>query len=166
MTPYDDEPTSDRAPLEPSDDLLCWMDDRMRTIWLDFASLRAEPERPEEGGSLLVDVVSVVDHMRRGSRPGFTVWIALEEALSWWTEELQILTHGAPELDVLGLDLEDPDPLRTALTRFVHILDHTDQVTAGEAFQQAVRGWVTTMSNHYNKGDAWPPPPEVPRWTQ
>ena len=31
----------------------------------------------DEGGTWLLDLVSAVDHLRRGYRPGFTVWEAL-----------------------------------------------------------------------------------------
>ena len=162
MTARDDEPNARPAPHGPSDDLLRWIDDRGWVSWLDTATDQAgsgtkpHPEPLEEGGSQLLDVVSVVDHMRRGVRPGFTVWIAIEEALRWWVDEHQASVNGAPDND--DLDLEDPDPLRTALVRFVDILDVSDQLVAGEALQQAVRRWVTTMSDHYNKGHAWPQP--------
>jgi hypothetical protein len=166
MTPPDNEIVSGTAPSDGSEQLLSWIDERERTVWLGSARERAEPERLENGGSLLVDVASVVDHMRSGVRPGLTVWIAVEEALKWWTEEAQTLDHGVPRADDLDFHLEDPDPLRTALVRFVDAIDDTDQLTAGEAFQQAIRRWVTTMSDHYNKGCPWPPPLGVQRWTQ
>ena len=34
----------------------------------------------DEGGTWLLDLVAAVDHLRRGHRPGITVWEALEEA--------------------------------------------------------------------------------------
>jgi hypothetical protein len=37
----------------------------------------------DEGGTWLLDLVSAVDHLRRGYRPGFTVWDALAEAIEW-----------------------------------------------------------------------------------
>ena len=37
----------------------------------------------DEGGTWLLDLVSAVDHLRRGYRPGFTVWDALAEAIDW-----------------------------------------------------------------------------------
>jgi hypothetical protein len=157
-----DEPIPNSVPPEPQDDLVRWIDDRGWVAWLDVVADQAgtdtkpRPEMLEEGGSLWLDVTSVVDHMRRGVRPGFTVWIALEEALRWWVDEHQAAVDGAPDAD--DLDLEDPDPLRTALVRLIDILDETDQLNAAEALQQAVRRWVTTMSDHYNKGYPWPQP--------
>lgn len=162
MTSHNNEPNPGTAPLQPSDDLLYWIDDRGWISWLDAATdgvgsdSKPQPEMLETGGSLLLDVVSVVDHMRRGVRPGFTVWVAIEEALRWWVDEHQASTDGAPDPD--DLDLEDPDPLRTALVRLIDILDVNDRLITGEALQQAVRRWVATMSDHYNKGHAWPPP--------
>src|SRR5688572_19834970 len=102
MTPDDDEPAPSAAALEPSDDLLHWIDDRGWINWLDAATAQGGPDtkpQPEpltEGGPLLLDVVSVVDHMRRGVRPGFTVWIAIEEALRWWIDEHHASAEGAP----------------------------------------------------------------------
>ena len=37
----------------------------------------------DEGGTWLLDLVSAVDHLRRGYRPGFTVWDALADAIEW-----------------------------------------------------------------------------------
>ena len=37
----------------------------------------------DEGGTWLLDLVSAVDHLRRGYRPGFTVWDALAVAIEW-----------------------------------------------------------------------------------
>ena len=40
-----------------------------------------DAESLDEGGTWLLDLVSAVDHLRRGYRPGFTVWDALAEAI-------------------------------------------------------------------------------------
>lgn len=42
-------------------------------------------ESLEEAGTWLLDLVAAVDHLRRGIRPGITVWDAIEEALRWHT---------------------------------------------------------------------------------
>ena len=42
-------------------------------------------ESLDEGGTWLCDLVAAVDHLRRGLRPGITVWDAIEEALRWHT---------------------------------------------------------------------------------
>ncbi len=49
----------------------------------DALSARRHDEEPlDEGGTWLLDLVSAVDHLRRGYRPGLTVWDALVEARS------------------------------------------------------------------------------------
>ena len=39
-----------------------------------------DAEPLDQGGTWLLDLVSAVDHLRRGYRPGLTVWDALAEA--------------------------------------------------------------------------------------
>ena len=97
-----------------------------------------------EGGTWLLDVVAAVDHLRRGHRPGFTVWGALEEALRW----------SQPTSDDAAWD--SPDPLADSLGRFVETPG-----SAAERLQAAVRRWVTAMAERYNNGHHWPHP--VPR---
>lgn len=95
-----------------------------------------------EGGTWLLDLVSAVDHLRRGHRPGFTVWDALEEALRWTLPA--------------GDDAESwnsPDPLKDALRRFLD-----DPAPASERVQTAVRRWVAAMADRYNDGHHWPHP--------
>jgi len=100
-----------------------------------------------EGGTWLLDLVAAVDHLRRGIRPRITVWDAIEEALRWHTPS----TGGH---DPAEPDWDDPDPLRSALTRF---LDHTTGPTSGDA-QVALRRWIVAMAARYNDGRHWPHP--------
>ena len=99
-----------------------------------------------EGGTWLLDVVAAVDHLRRGHRPGFTVWDALEEALRWTQ----------PPGDDEEALWDSPDPLADSLGRFLETPG-----PAAERLQAAVRRWVTAMAEHYNNGHHWPHP--VPR---
>ena len=101
------------------------------------------------GGTWLLDLVAAVDHLRRGIRPGITVWDAIEEALRWHASSSS--THGPFEQR-----WDDPDPLRGTLARF---LDHAEPASV-EA-QIAVRRWVLAMAARYNDGQHWPHP--VPR---
>ena len=101
----------------------------------------------EEGGTWLLDLVAAVDHLRRGIRPGVTVWDAIEEALRWHTPS----TDG---LDLPEPNWDDPDPLRGTLTRF---LDHATGPANVEA-QVAVRHWILAMAARYNDGHHWPHP--------
>lgn len=97
-------------------------------------------EPPEDGGTWLLDLVAAVDHLRRGLRPGLTVWDAIDEALRL----------GEPDWDA-------PDPLRGTLTR---LLDRTAGPLDVE-IQAAVRRWVLAAADRYNNGHHWPHP--VPR---
>lgn len=93
-------------------------------------------ESAADGGTWLLDLAAV-DHLRRGIRPGLTVWDALEEALR--------------TSDPIW---EDPDPLRSTLTDFL-------ARTTGPAdvdLQGAVRGWVLAAAARYNDGHHWPIP--------
>jgi hypothetical protein len=96
-----------------------------------------------EGGTWLLDVVAAVDHLRRGHRPGLTVWDALEEAIRWTVSE----HDDDPVWDA-------PDPLAVALRQ---LLDRTDAPVA-DRMQTAVRRWVLAMAGRYNNGQHWPHP--------
>jgi hypothetical protein len=91
----------------------------------------------EEGGTWLLDLVAAVDHLRRGQRPGLTVWDAIDEALR----------TGEPDWD-------DPDPLRSTLTT---LLERTTGPVEVE-IQAAVRWWVLAAADRYNNGQHWPHP--------
>lgn len=107
-------------------------------------------ESLEAGGTWLLDLVAAVDHLRRGIRPGITVWDAIEEALRWNTPA----TEGSDPVEPAW---DDPDPLRGSLARF---LNHSTGPASVEA-QIAVRRWVLAMAARYNDGYHWPHP--VPR---
>ena len=105
------------------------------------------PEPLDEGGTWLLDLVSAVDHLRRGYRPGFTVWDALDEAIDCGAATTA--EHGSPTRDPDGAPMSRP-------------ADH-------DAMQRAVRVWVLVMADRYNAGCYWPhptprrsyPPPQV-----
>src|SRR5689334_2525777 len=104
--------------------------------------LTAIPTEPlDDGGAWLLDLVAAVDHLRRGIRPGITVWDALDEALRWTTED----ADDAPDAhDPLAVDLAE------ALAR-------SDE-DAATTIQTAIRRWVLTMADRYNDGHHWPHP--------
>ncbi len=95
-----------------------------------------EPEPLDEGGTWLLDLVSAVDHLRRGYRPGFTVWDALAEAIEWAAPTTA--QDGSRPGDFGGVLIARP-------------ADH-------EALQRAVRVWVVEMADRYNRGHHWPHP--------
>jgi hypothetical protein len=90
----------------------------------------------DEGGTWLLDLVSAVDHLRRGYRPGFTVWDALADAIEW----------AAPTTTEDG---QRPRDLGGVLT--ARPANH-------EALQRAIRVWVLAMADRYNSGYDWPHP--------
>lgn len=94
-------------------------------------------EPTEDGGTWLLDLVAAVDHLRRGLRPGLTVWDAIDEALR----------TGEPDWD-------SPDPLRGTLAA---LLDRTAG-TLDVEIQAAVRRWVLAAAGRYNNGLHWPHP--------
>lgn len=89
----------------------------------------------DEGGTWLLDLVSAVDHLRRGYRPGFTVWDALAEATEWLNDE--------PDDSEMSSD----------------VIESTRQGPIGSAaFQRSIRRWVLVMAERYNSGYSWPHP--------
>lgn len=94
-------------------------------------SPRRHDEEPlDEGGTWLLDLVSAVDHLRRGYRPGLTVWDALAEARLATDESTDRLASGATD----------------------------DEVVSACDEQRAVRRWVMLMAERYNGGFNWPHP--------
>ena len=102
-----------------------------------FMSDPIDGDDPADGGTWLLDLVAAVDHLRRGLRPGLTVWDAIEEAVR----------SAEPDWD-------DPDPLRTTLTDLL-------SRTVGPAdleLQAGVRRWALAMAECFNDGHHWPHP--------
>jgi hypothetical protein len=93
----------------------------------------------DEGGTWLLDLVSAVDHLRRGYRPGFTVWDALTEAVAWIEDET-------------GIDIDEGKSTTTSAVGLAAASG--DQ----QALQRAVRWWVVVMAERYNAGYQWPHP--------
>ena len=93
-----------------------------------------------EGGTWLLDLVAAVDYLRRGIRPGITVWDALDESLRWLLADVDP-TASEPDavvlaiVDAMAVDVEAPISIQTAIRR-----------------------WVLTMADRYNDGHHWPHP--------
>ncbi len=94
-------------------------------------------ESTDEASTWLLDLVAAVDHLRRGLRPGLTVWDAIEEAVR--TDEP---------------DWNDTDPLRSALDDLVGRADGPVSLE----LQAATRRWVLAAADRYNDGHHWPHP--------
>ena len=101
--------------------------------------LDAAGEPLDEAGSLLIQLVAAVDYLRRGVRPGFTVWDAFEEALRW-------------QLNV-DEDWTATDPLGRVLRMTLGSDDH--RLIAADAFGSAVRRWVQAAAAMHNDGLTW-----------
>lgn len=93
-----------------------------------------------EGGTWLLGLVAAVDHLRRGIRPGITVWDALGESLRWLLAE----TDSAPA---------SPDAVAAAIVDAI-----AASAEAPISIQTAIRRWVLTMADRYNDGHHWPHP--------
>jgi len=108
-----------------------------------------------------LDVVSAVDYLSHGHRPGLTVYDALEESLRWhsaWPVGLhdeESIPSDTPELP-----WDDPDPLHTTLKHLV-----TDNppgaeqgATTSTALHESLSHWVRHMSATYNDDRPWAHP--------
>lgn len=118
----------------------------------------ADDEDLAAGGTHLLDLVSAVDFLRRGDRPGLTVWDALDEALRWWASGRIGLTEGAPDSDVVQGGWGDPDPLRTSLRTLLAVSALGNEISVDLALQQAVRRWCAALAVFHNDRDPWPHP--------
>ena len=92
----------------------------------------------DDAGSLLILLVAAVDYLRRGVRPGFTVWDAFEEALRWQLNVDEDWTVTDPLGRVLGMTLGSDDHRLIA-----------------DAFGSAVRRWVQSSAAIHNDGLTW-----------
>ena len=107
-----------------------------------------------------LDVVSAVDYLAQGNRPGLTVYDALEEALRWhavWPTG----DHDASSVpEPCELPWDDPDPLRTALEQF--IVDNPPTIdqesTTSDALHHALRTWTSRMADRFNDDEQWAHP--------
>jgi hypothetical protein len=100
--------------------------------------LEPNDEPLDEAGSLILQLVAAVDYLRRGVRPGFTVWDAFEEGLRW---------HAG-----IDEDWTVADPLGRAIR--LSFASTGDQVAA-ETLNIAVRHWVEAVSGVYNCSLPW-----------
>jgi len=117
-------------------------------------------DRPSMG-QVWLDVVSAVDYLSQGHRPGLNVYDALEEALRW---HISALVAGDDESAAVGerghLPWDDPDALRTALEQLAlhNPPADDDQSTSACAFHSALTHWVRQMADQYNDGCTWAHP--------
>lgn len=101
--------------------------------------LEPSSEPVDEAGSLLIQLVAAVDYLRRGIRPGFTVWDAFEEALRWRAGE--------------DADRSVADPLGRAIRQSIS----SSGPSSAETFNVAIRRWAEATADVYNGGLAWEP---------
>ena len=107
----------------------------------DPGRVDSDPEQLADGGTWLLDVVAAVDFLRRGHRPGFTVWDAIEEALRLAYSDVEDDTGSST------------DPLAVAMLGFA-----SSTSDAPAHLQTAVRRWVAAMADRFNDGQHWPHP--------
>ena len=152
MTSHADAPDGDRRPP----------DERLPAEqWFTHPpSSRDVSDDLADGATWLLDLVSAVDHLRRGHRHQFTVWDALEEALRAWVTE-RLTENGEPEGSTAhrhDLPWDAPDPLASTLVEVLHALAFDPHLDAHAVFQQAVRRWVLDVAASSNDGALWPHP--------
>lgn len=113
-----------------------------------------------DGATWLLDLVSAVDHLRRGHRHQFTVWGALEEALRAWVFEhhAQKASQNGQEPGRGDLPWDAPDPLAVTLAEVLDVLAGEPHLEARVVLQQAVRRWVLDLAARANDGACWPHP--------
>lgn len=107
-----------------------------------------------------LDVISAVDYLSRGARPGLTVYDALEEALRWHTAALIAdIDDEVAARAVAQLPWDDPDPLRTALdSLFGHGPGADGGGTCDQTLHCALETWSDQMADEYNDGHRWVSP--------
>lgn len=99
-------------------------------------------------------VAVAVDYLAATSRPGLTVWDALEETVRWWTIEWT-----APGSDPsAATPWNDPDPLRSSLDQLLGVVAAAS-VPDGHALPMvldaALEAWLEAMADRYNDGIAF-----------
>lgn len=108
-----------------------------------------------------LDVVSAVDYLSQGHRPGLTVYDALEEALRWQARSLVNQSdEGHDDVDDNFLPWTDPDALRTSLEHLALLNPVTDdeQTTSAYMIHSALANWVNRMADRHNESCRWAHP--------
>jgi hypothetical protein len=99
--------------------------------------LGSDEKAVDDGVVLMTELVAAVTWLRRGDRPGLTVWDAIEEALRGRS--------------AMRADWCLPDPLREALqAKFAE-----QDVPIAVALADAIRQWLHAMSHSLNEGHNW-----------
>ena len=108
-----------------------------------------------------LEVVSAVDYLSHGHRPGLNVYDALEEALRWHIGALVAGNDdGLAIVERADMPWDDPDALRTALEQLAlhNPPAHDEQSTFAYALHSALARWVRQMGDQYNDGCRWAHP--------
>lgn len=113
---------------------------------------------PADATDQMLEVIAAVDFLRRGDRPGITLWAAIDEALRWWVSERTALLDGYTAPELRSTRLGDGDPLQATLTQLIATAGQDEPVPISTALQQALRRWSTVMADRYNGQHPWPPP--------
>ncbi len=117
-------------------------------------------DRPSSS-QVWLDVISAVDYLTRGHRPGLTVYDALEEALRWHSA-WPVGFHDEESLpaEAAKLPWDDPDPLRTAVQQLVadNPPSAEQDATISTPIHHALASWVHHMSAMFNDDRRWAHP--------
>jgi hypothetical protein len=96
--------------------------------------------------------IAATSYLADGSRPGLSVWDALEEAVRWWTAAM---ASDGETTDPDDLPWNDPDPLRTSLDDLMLRVGPAGAPGGhrlSDALTTALRSWLSEMSDRYNDG--------------
>lgn len=99
-----------------------------------------------QGGTWLLDLVAAVDDLRRGHRPGLTVWDAFSEALNWYVD-------GSADDRIHPAIAE-----RSQTGARIWMLGQDTDMRGAIRAQVALRRWIGAMATRYNGGQHWPHP--------
>lgn len=98
--------------------------------------LLPNPDVAGDGIALFESLVIAVRFLRRGARPTFTVWDAIDEALRWHSNR--------------DINWEAHDPLAASLTHL-----QATEVDVADGIAIAVERWLDAAAAIFNDGAAW-----------
>lgn len=108
------------------------------------------PYDPTDHGDIWDQTAAAVAYLAGMTRPGLTVWDALDEAVRDWLGALHDVDTGTG-----GSPWDDPDPLRTSLGA---LLGSTAPAGSpggdplGDVLSAALAGWVQQTAEDVNDG--------------
>jgi hypothetical protein len=111
------------------------------------------PYDPTDHRDVLLQLVAAVDYLAATTRPGLTVWDAVDDAVrAWVTAPFDAAAGGSP--------WDDPDPLRSALGDLLATSAPAGSpggAPLGETLSAALASWVAQAADDVNDGHRFAP---------